>query len=53
VHVLPYSWFKRIDRKRLNLPLMSIFDELLKNGNIKLTHSIPPMDELKRQTYCK
>jgi hypothetical protein len=30
-----------------------IFDELLKNGNIKLTHFIPPMDELKRLDYCK
>jgi hypothetical protein len=25
-----------------------IFDKLLKNDNIKLTHVIPPMDELKR-----
>jgi hypothetical protein len=30
-----------------------IFDELLKNGNIKLTHTIPPLDELKRRAYCK
>jgi hypothetical protein len=30
-----------------------IFDELLKNGNIKLTHTIPPIDELKRLAYCK
>jgi hypothetical protein len=30
-----------------------IFDELLKNGNIKLTHTIPPPDELKRRAYCK
>jgi hypothetical protein len=30
-----------------------IFDELLKNGNIKLTHTIPPPDELKRHAYCK
>jgi hypothetical protein len=30
-----------------------IFDELLKNGNIKLTHTIPPPDELKRCAYCK
>jgi hypothetical protein len=30
-----------------------IFDELLKNGNIKLTHTIPPMEELKRHAYCK
>jgi hypothetical protein len=30
-----------------------IFDELLKNGNIKLTHTIPPMEELKRHAFCK
>jgi hypothetical protein len=30
-----------------------IFDELLKNDNIKLTHTIPPTDELKRRAYCK
>jgi hypothetical protein len=30
-----------------------IFDELLKDGNIKLTHTISPMDELKRRAYCK
>jgi hypothetical protein len=30
-----------------------IFDELLKSGNIKLTHTIPPLDELKRRAYCK
>jgi hypothetical protein len=30
-----------------------IFDELLKNGNIKLTHTIPPTEELKRRAYCK
>jgi hypothetical protein len=31
----------------------NIFDEQLKNGNIKLTHTIPPIDELKRRAYCK
>jgi hypothetical protein len=30
-----------------------IFDELLKNGNIKINHTIPSADELKRCTYCK
>jgi hypothetical protein len=30
-----------------------ILDELLKNGNIKLTHTVPPMDGLKRHAYCK
>jgi hypothetical protein len=30
-----------------------IIDELLKSGNIKLTHTIPPLDELKRHAYCK
>jgi hypothetical protein len=26
-----------------------IFDDLLKSGNIKLTHTIPPLKELKRR----
>jgi hypothetical protein len=30
-----------------------IFDGLLKNDNIKLTHTIPPMEELKGRAYCK
>jgi hypothetical protein len=30
-----------------------IFDELLKNGNIKIDYIIPPVDELKRRAYCK
>jgi hypothetical protein len=30
-----------------------IFDELLKAGEIKITHTIPPLDELKRRAYCK
>ena len=30
-----------------------IFDELLKNGNIRLSHAIPSPDELKRHAYCK
>jgi hypothetical protein len=58
LHVLLYNRFKRIGKKRLNLYLMlpnaiKIVDELLKNGNIKLTHTIPPMYELKRHAYCK
>ena len=30
-----------------------IFDELLRDGNIKLSHAIPPLEELKRRVYCK
>jgi hypothetical protein len=30
-----------------------IFDELAKIGKIKFSHTIPPMDELKRRAYCK
>jgi hypothetical protein len=30
-----------------------IFDELVKSGNIKVTHILPPLDELKRRAYCK
>jgi hypothetical protein len=30
-----------------------IFDELLKNGNIKIDYTVPPTNELKRRAYCK
>ena len=30
-----------------------IFDELLRDGNIKLSHAIQPLEELKRRAYCK
>jgi hypothetical protein len=30
-----------------------IFDELLKNDNIKINHTVPSADELKRRAYCK
>jgi hypothetical protein len=30
-----------------------ILDELLKNGNIKINHTVPSADELKRRSYCK
>ena len=30
-----------------------IFDELYKNGYIKMSHVIPPLEELKRRVYCK
>jgi hypothetical protein len=30
-----------------------IFNELLKNGNIKKNHTIPSADKLKRRAYCK
>src|SRR5690348_4732093 len=30
-----------------------IFDELLKLGHIKISHVIPPVDELKKRAYCK
>jgi hypothetical protein len=30
-----------------------IFDQLLKNGNIKINHIVPSADELKRHAYCK
>jgi hypothetical protein len=30
-----------------------IFDEIVKSGNIKVTHTIPPLDKLKRSAYCK
>ena len=30
-----------------------IFDELLRLVHIKITHVIPPLEELKRRAYCK
>ena len=30
-----------------------IFDELYKNGYVKMSHVIPPLEELKRRAYCK
>jgi hypothetical protein len=30
-----------------------IFDELLNLGNIKISHTMPPLDEIKRRAYCK
>jgi hypothetical protein len=30
-----------------------IFDELLKLGNIKISHTMPPLDDIKRRAYCK
>ena len=30
-----------------------IFDELYKIGYIKITYTMPPLDELKRRAYCK
>jgi hypothetical protein len=30
-----------------------IFDELLKNDNIQLSHTIPSIEEFKRCLYCK
>jgi hypothetical protein len=30
-----------------------IFDELLKLGKIKISHTLPPPDEIKKRAYCK
>jgi hypothetical protein len=30
-----------------------LFDELLKHGNIKLSHVIPPVEQLEGRVYCK
>jgi hypothetical protein len=30
-----------------------ILDELFKSGKIKMSHTIPPIDQLKRRAYCK
>jgi hypothetical protein len=50
LHVLLYSRFTRISNKKLKFTFNvakcdKIFYELLINGNIKLTHIIPPPDK--------
>jgi hypothetical protein len=30
-----------------------IFDELHKGAYIKISHTLPPLEELKRRAYCK
>ena len=30
-----------------------IFDELYRLGYIKMSHTVPPLEELKRQAYCR
>jgi hypothetical protein len=32
---------------------VKIFNELHKGGYIKLSHTLPPLEELKRRVYCK
>ena len=36
-----------------NVGNVTIFDELLKDGNIKINHTVPSTNELKRHVYCK
>jgi hypothetical protein len=50
---IPSSRFIKIDKKSTSSCFFvakcdSIFDELLQVGKIKLSHTIPPLDELKR-----
>ena len=58
VFVHRLSRLKRISEKKLIFTFDvskcdHIFDELLRSGNIKLSHVIPPLEELKRHAYCK
>jgi hypothetical protein len=58
LHVLLCSRFKRISKKKLNSLLMSpnvvkYLTKANKKCNIKLTHIIPPMDELKGRANSK
>jgi len=54
-HVLAHCliYLKRIGKKNDVSKCDHIFDELFKNRNIKLSHTIPPLEELKRRAYCK
>src|SRR6185437_15027592 len=49
------SRFIKIGKKDLLLmyPSVRIFDELYKNVYIKMSHVIPPLEELKQRAYCK
>jgi hypothetical protein len=51
---LPCIRHKRESQVQFNVAKCDkIFDELLKNGNIKLPHTIPQIEELKKCVYCK
>ena len=57
-HVHHLSWFKRNRKEEMKFTFHvskcdHIFDELLRLGHIKITHVIPPLEELKRRAYCK
>jgi hypothetical protein len=52
--VPPYSRFKKKQHEEVKFTFNvgkcdKIFDELLKNGNIKINHTVPSADELKRR----
>ena len=54
--VLLYCRFKKNRREEVKFSFNvvkcdKIFDELVKSGNIKVTHTLPPIDELKRRAY--
>jgi hypothetical protein len=55
--VPPCSQFKRnIEEVKFTFNVGKcdkIFDELLKNGNIKINHNVPSAVELKHRAYCK
>jgi hypothetical protein len=58
---VPYSSLKPIHKNQQEemkftfdvLKCDRIFDEMLKNGYIKLSHLLLPLDELKHRAYCK
>lgn len=56
---LPCSSLQSVQRNRQEVKFTfivakcdKIFDELVKSGNIKVTHKLP-LAELKRRAYCK
>jgi hypothetical protein len=58
--VLLCSSLAKIGKKKKKWSLLfnvakcdKIFDELLKSDNVKLSHTIPPIDVIKKRAYCK
>src|SRR5688572_21856038 len=50
------SWLRRQEEVKFTFYISKcdrIFDELLKHGHLKITHTMPPLEELKRKAYCK
>jgi hypothetical protein len=52
LHPVQKKWQEEF-KFTFNVGNVTIFDELLKDGNIKINHTVPSTNELKRHVYCK